>query len=57
MNGIERQLRIGNMPLNAFDGQFAAHRATASVFDHVAGALDRSGFSHNAPVEFFATGF
>ena len=57
MNGIERQLRIGNMPLNTFDSEFAAHRATASVFNHVAGALDRSGFSHNAPVEFFTTGF
>ena len=57
MNGIERQLRIGNMPLNAFDGEFAAHRATASVFDHVAGALNGCRFSHNAPVEFCATGF
>ena len=57
MDRIERQLRIGNMPLNAFDGEFAAHRATASVFDHVASPFNGSRFTHNAPVELFTTGF
>ena len=51
VNGVFGQMRIGNVPLQAFDHQFAAQGATTPVFDHVATDVDRCGLSHNAPIQ------
>ena len=57
MDGVAGQLRIGNMTLHAFDGEFATQCASATVFHHVPDAMDRSGLTHNAPINFFISRF
>jgi hypothetical protein len=36
MDRILRQMRIGDMTLHTFDGQFSRHRAATAIFDGVA---------------------
>ncbi len=49
--GFLARCGIGDVALNAFHCEFAAHGAAPAIFDHVAGALDRGGLAHDAPVE------
>ena len=51
VNGIARQLRVGNVPLDAAHGEPAAERAAPAVLDHVAGLFDRGGHAHDAVVD------
>ena len=52
---IACQLRVGDVSLDAFDRELAAQGAATPVLDHVAGALNRSGFADDAEVRRFAT--
>ena len=51
MDGVFGQMRVGNMTLHPLDRELAAHGPAATIFDHVTGALDRGGFTHNAIVQ------
>ena len=53
MDRVAGQLRIGNMTLYPFDGEFATECASATVFHHVPNALDCRGFTHDAPIKLF----
>lgn len=57
MDRIFGQLRVGDVTLHTLHRELAAHAATAPVFDHVARALHRGGFAHDAPVQTFTPGF
>ena len=54
VDGVLRQMRVGDVALHTFDGQLAAHRAAPAVLDHVARALHRGGLADDAPVQAFA---
>ena len=54
VDGVARQLGVGNVALHAFDGQAATEGATAPIFDHVPRLLDGGGLAHNAPVHALA---
>src|SRR5262249_25875163 len=47
MDGILRELRVGDMTLHSFDGESSAHRAAAPILDRVAGSLDSRGLAHD----------
>ena len=51
MNGILRQMRIGDVALHALDGQLAGERAAAAVLDRVAQPAHRGGLADDAVVE------
>ena len=57
VDGVARQLRVGDVALDAAHGELAAERAATAVLDHVARLFDRCGFAHDAVVQRFATGF
>ena len=45
------------MALHAADGEFAAHAATAAVFDHVASTFYRRGFANDAVIHLYTALF
>ena len=53
VNGVPREMRIGDVPLDAFDRQRRGKRAAPAVLDHVAQALDGRGLAHDAEVDPF----
>jgi len=55
VDGVLREVRVGDVALHALYGQLAAHGAAPAVLDHVAGALDRGGLADDAVVGRFAT--
>ena len=54
MDGVARQVRIGNVALDATHRELAAEGAAPAVLDHVAGALYGRGLAHDAKIEPFA---
>ena len=54
VDGIARQVRVGDMALDALDGELAAHGAAASVLDHVAGLRHRGRLADDAVVDLVA---
>ena len=57
MNGVFRQMRIGDMALFAVDGQRARQTAAPPVFERVAQSGNGGGFADNAVIDMFATCF
>ena len=55
MNGVTRQVRVGDVALHALDGEVAGERTTAAVLDHVATAMNRGGFTDDGVLDGFAT--
>ena len=56
VDGIFRELRVGDMALHSLDAEPSAHRAAAAVLYRVAGSRNRRRFAHDAPVQAFAAG-
>src|SRR5206468_4446183 len=54
MDRIARKLRIGDVSLDAFDGQRAGQGAAPSVLDHVAESIDRRRLADDAEVDALA---
>ena len=53
---ILREMRVGDVPLDALDDQRARQRAAPAVLDHVAEALDRRRLADDAIVDALARG-
>jgi hypothetical protein len=51
MDRVLRQMRVGDVSLNALDGQLPGERAAAAVLDHVAEGVDRRRFADDAVVD------
>ena len=51
MNGVFGQMRVGNMPLHAFNSELAAQAATAAIFYCIAYLRNRCGLAHNAVIK------
>ena len=56
MNGVVGQVRVGDVALCAMNGEGRIQRAAATVFDQITEVTGAGGFSHHAPVDFFAAG-
>ena len=54
MDRVFRQLRVGDVALNAFDGQLSRQRTAPPVLDHVAERVPGGGFADDAVVDCFS---
>ena len=54
MDGVPDKMRIRDMTLNAANDQGTRQRTAATVFDHVAEAIDRRGLADDAVIQRFA---
>ena len=55
MHRVSGEVRVGDVPLQALDGELAAHRAASAVFDGVAEPHDRGRLADDAVVQHVAT--
>ena len=54
VDGVAREVRIGDVALHAFHDELAGERAAAAVLDHVAQLLHAGGLAHDAVIRLLA---
>ncbi len=55
MNGIDGQMRIGDMTLFASDGEFGIERAAATIFDDIAKLIRARRLTHETVIHLLTT--